>query len=234
MQDNYLNFDAKLVAKIKAKVPRKNVNFELYEIDKFDKEFVSKLIKKVDLESLYPNLDSYKGFAEWKNLINHAVDLIGDEKSILAIHNKKPCGIMVYEENINNIDLSYLIKWRIKPNQDLPYIGKILMRYLFEEANKNKVSEISLYTAICRPRGKSCVNFYKFLGFKKQIDDKYKIQEDNFNEKCAQLDSFFDYYRVDNAKNIPAENILDSNTNDNFREYIAKKINYLFKYLGKK
>lgn len=229
---NNINFNARLIATIESNLSKNKQNIELYSLDKNDKNFVKKMVTKIDLMKMYPNQESYSGFVEWKNLITNATQRVGDFNAVLATKNKKPCGIMIYSKDQDEIYLNYLTRWNTKPNDELPNIGKILMRHLFNIADKEQIYKILLRPAECKPRGKSCKTFYKNLGFKEDIDGQYKMDNVNFFMKGAQLENFFNYKEVKNAKNIKANKIFNLSFYGTFCEKFSQILNNIYQKLG--
>lgn len=231
--NNYTNFKAKLISKIESNVGNNCHKFELYNLDKSDKDFAKKMAKKIDLKRLYPNLESYNGFQEWKNLINNATERIDNHfTSVLAVHNKRPCGIMIYQKDEDGLYLNYLARWKTSPEEELPNVGKILMHHLFKVADKEQLYSITLRPAECKPRAKSCKQFYKDLGFKEQPNCEYKMENTSFFLKCAQLENFFQYEEVKHSKNQKAQKLFNLNYYGTFCDKFARLLSNLYKKLG--
>ena len=216
-------FYARKIANIKHNNFPHLKDFELYSLDRSEIDFTRKMATKINLKKLYPNIDSYDCFQEWKNIIINASNRIdNDVNAVLAVYDKKPCGIMIYKKYHDLIYLNYLTKWRIKPDFDLPNIGKMLMRNLFGVAAKNNIDTIALTPAKCKPRGKSCVDFYKELGFKEKLDGSLTLQDTNFEKKCAQIENYFEYQNVNNSNIISANKKFSCNFNESLIEKIKK------------
>lgn len=228
MLEEFQQFRARKIANVKHnKVPHLK-SFELYSLDNNDVNFTKKMASKINLKKLYPNADSYEYFREWKNIINCAsISSAPDNNVVIAVYNKKPCGIMSYIKHKNFIYLSYLAKWRIKPNFDLPDIGKMLMRNLFGVAVKNNINKIYVTPASCKPRGKSCVDFYNQLGFKENIKNVLVFENLNLNKKCAQLENLFEYKTVNNSVNISPNKSFSCNFNEPIMEKFKKLLGKL-------
>lgn len=218
------SFKARHIANVIVPLKSGNERIQLYSLACSDKPFLKKMAKRINLRKLYPGLKDYDGFSNWKNLIVNAVSRIESQETILAVSNKRPCGIMTYSQTPNGLLLSYLVKWRTKPNVDTPFVGKALMRNLFQNAVDNKSNWIKLTPAGCEPRGKNCRPFYYHLGFK-EVNDGFMLQEKTpFQRICAQLDNYFEYKPVKDTKDVKLNRILSLTFNDSLWEKFLNKL----------
>jgi len=201
-----LNFQANLIGKAVTRIGKKQI--EIYKLNEKDYEFAHKMFKRIDLEKMYPDFENYDGFSTWQGLILDAVHSIGRADVILAVHNKRPCGILSsFNMGYSRSIVSRLATWPIKENTKVPFAGKTLMRALFQNLKESKHDTLSLTPAYCKPLGKSCKDFYRELGFKFCFnkDDgtlMANLSDIDFGRKCAQLDNFMDYKKIENAPDV--------------------------------
>lgn len=199
------NFQAKQIAKAYVKGTLHRQQIDLYSLDEKDLDFAKSLIKNLNLEKLYPHEKSYTGFKEWKSIIESGFSGIGTKKVILAAQNKKPCGVMTFFEKDKQLNLSYIAKWRPRPNQDVSFVGKVLMHHLFDVADKESVLNISLVPSHCFPRGKNCREFYSQFGFRRSAQNTFNLFGADYKQKAKKLEDYFEFSNIENAP------IIDSN-----------------------
>lgn len=232
-QKSKIDFQARQAASVITNVNNIRKEIKLYELDKSDLDFAKKMLAKIDLQKLYPNLDDYTGFSEWKTLIKHAVNSIGTSDVILAVENKRPCGILAfYDQKINHTVVSRFATWYNKPETKVTHIGKALMRRVFQHAQEYNIDTIITRPANCTPRGKSCKNFYRAVGFEMpnaQYPEHWHLSNKNFAVKCAQLDNFFQYKKIDKAPDVD----LNSELCLKFEDTLLEKAQAIFKGLFK-
>ena len=202
------SFQANLIAK--ARVKANNQRIDLYALNSSDIDFVNKLSEKLDLKSGYPHLTSYEDFDAWQNIIKNAFSKTGNDNVIIALHNKKPCGVMSFSKNDNQVNLSNLAKWRANPNEDVFHVGKILMHHLFDFAHNNNSLNISLYPANATPRGKSCKDFYSKVGFRLFRNNSMNLFGADYSAKAKELEQYFDYKKIENAPDINLDKIFST------------------------
>lgn len=212
-----------------AKINSKGANpITLYKLGKEDITFGKTLADTLNLKALHPTEENYNGFTEWLNIIIRATKDIGRQPVVLAVQNNRPCGIISYRTTNNNVSLiSALATWPGKINQPAKHVGKALMRNLFQYTHENKNILIELKPASCKPRNKSCKVFYSKLGFKEspmKSDDNIflELKNVNFNSKCAQMENFFEYQEIKNAKNENLNSKLTFKITDTFSEKLTK------------
>lgn len=196
------NFKARKIAQACVSTTNPKQYIELYSLQDSDLDFVKKLVKKLDLKKLYPNENSYEGFKEWECIIKEGFARLGERNIVLAMHKKRPCGVMTYFEKDNQINLTHLAKWRAKTNEDVSFVGKILMHNLFDIANEKNILNISLVPSHCFPRGKSCRSFYSQFGFRRSANNTFNLFGADYMKKLQQLDDYFEYKKINNSSEI--------------------------------
>ena len=172
----------------------------LYQLDKTDVPFLLKMIKKINLESLYPQIKDKIWFDDWKSIIFQAIeDISTDYKGILAVRRNKPCGIMSYNDSgaPNICSIEHLASWPIKASDGTKGSGRALMRMFFENmCSLNKNCAFVIPSKIT-PRNKTCEDFYKFVGFKNtpignimELRDPTLANQNIFIQACKHLDEY--------------------------------------------
>lgn len=225
-----LNFQALEIGKAVSLVGGKEIT--LYKLGIEDVPFANKMLAKIDLEKMYPNLNSYNGFASWDNVIYGAVKRINAEKVFLAAHNNRPCGIIAFRQKQNEpkkLMLSRIATWPIKENSKVPNAGKILMHAMFNFAKENNIQEINLLPISDSPLGKNCMDFYKKLGFKYNHKKKNvcTMRDTDFGRKCAQLENFFRVRKHVSNKKVDLKKELILTFDDTLYEKITTIIKSL-------
>lgn len=233
-QKSKIDFQARQAASVITNVNNIRKEIQLYQLDNSDIPFAKRMLDCLDLKKLHPNTDNYSGFVPWKNIIKGAVTKIGIEDVFLAVNTKRPCGVLAYFDDSSKYTiLSRLASWPIKPDNKPEHIGKSLMRILFQHAKDNNIKGICLIPAECKPNGKTCKTFYSFLGFKAPPQDSFSshwlLEDIDFGSKCAQLDNFFEYKKIDNATDVD----LNSELCLRFEDTLLEKTKALCKSLVK-
>lgn len=172
----------------------------LYQVDKTDLPFLLKMIKKINLENLYPQEKDKTWFDEWKNIIFQAIEDINmDYKGLLAVRRNKPCGIMSYNDSgaPGVCSIEHLASWPIKASDGTKGSGRAMMRMFFENMiplNKNRAFVIPSQIT---PRNKTCEDFYKFVGFKStplgnlmEISEPIPLNKNIFSIAGRHLDEY--------------------------------------------
>lgn len=196
------NFQARQIAKAYIKGGKAKQCIELYALDSSDKNFVTNLMHNIDLKKLYPKESNYDGFKGWYNIIQYALGNIGYNNVVLAVQNKRPCGVMSFGEEDYQLHLSYLAKWRTRPNKDTSFVGKVLMHHLFDYADENYQYNICLVPSRYTPRDKNSADFYSALGFEKGDERFMNLKEVDYKQKSKELEDYFEYKKIKNAPNI--------------------------------
>ena len=218
-------FQARKIGTAITKINNIKNEIQLYKLDSSDIPFARKMYMNTDLEKLHPNLDSYKDFTNWNLLIKQAVDSVGSEKytTILAVQNKRPCGIMsIFQKAPKHSILDRIATWPIKPDKKVEHAGKVLMHSLFRHAINKSNNWISLTPAGCKPRYKSCIEFYKKLGFD-FVETPYnglecRMGKSDFARRAAQVENFFDFKEEINAQDVDLRKILTLKFDDTIGE----------------
>ncbi len=232
-----INFQANLIGKAVTRIGKKEI--DIYKLNKNDEHFAQKMFKNIDLEKMYPDLISYDGFVDWQKYILDAVYSIGRADVILTVHNKRPCGILSsYDMGNSRSIVSRIATWPIKENTKVPFAGKTLMRALFQNLKDLNHDTLSLTPSFCRPLGKSCNEFYRDLGFKFIFDRESPtiraiLNNVNFGRKCAQLDNFMDYKKIEDSPEVDLNKQLCLEFKDTLYEKIKQfTTNLTHKYSG--
>lgn len=232
------NFQARHIAQVITKAGNVKKEIQLYNLDESDKRFARKMLKAIDLRKLYPstNEKDYAYFPAWKTLIKGAVDRIGHEQVILAVQDNIPCGIMSFRHHNAEMHLSRIATWNIKPATKVEHAGKTLMHEIFRDASANKIRNINLVASSIQPRGRSCINFYSKMGFvnTQPLEPNYfEMPHTNYAMKCAQLENFFTYKKIDNPEEVKLRNKISLSFEDTKFEKFIKYIKSLIqKYTG--
>ena len=207
-QNSNISFCAVKSAVLASKTKRFNNKLEIYTLDKTDREISGKLIKNLDLYELYKNHPDYNWFEEWKGIIDDAASRIGFEKVFLAVHANKPCGILSFYKEENNIYISRLAAWQNKPKTNL-HAGTALMQSLFKDIHGD-FNGIFTWPALIKPLGKSCLDFYKKLYFKQHaVSQKLWYLSDKDMPKAQRMiNTYFTYSRIDDKNRIDLTRIL--------------------------
>jgi len=202
-----VSFKARNIAQ--AYIRTANQTIDLFALTPSDIKFANEFYENFDLKDLYPNLKSYEDFIIWQGIIKNGIEKIGFQDVILAVHNKKPCGIISFYEEDRQLNLTDLAKWRTEPNKDIFYIGKTLIHHLFDVAHKNDLINISLIPSNDTPRGKSCKDFYSQFGFRRTANNHLNLFAANYAQKAKDLEKFFDYKKINKSQEVDLNKICE-------------------------
>ena len=218
------NFQARQIATAYLKGAPKKHAIKLYALHSEDKVFAEKMLNKLNLEKLYPNEHSYENFKPWKGIIDYAVASIGQKSVVLAVQDKRPCGIMAFEEHSDYLHLNFLAKWRTQPNKDTSFVGKALMHHLFDVAHEGLQWNIELVPSNFNPRGRDCKNFYSKLGFRQSAKNTMNLFAADYGQKAKELEKFFEYEKIQKSPDINALKTF----NISFKQPLLDRIKNLF------
>lgn len=70
----------------------------LYKLNQNDVPFANKLLKELNVARFYPREKDKRSLQIWNNIINSALKRICSENVILAVYNKKPCGVIAFTD----------------------------------------------------------------------------------------------------------------------------------------
>lgn len=167
-KNKYSTFEARRVAMAKVKLPKRVVNYDIYELSANDEKFVERLKSKINLRSLWQGLSDVD-YGIWKHIMQQALS-VGKENSLtlLLTHQKKPCGALQANSYFGNSFIDYISTWPIQLNEKMPLAGKTLILQLFKQILKNNSSSISLNAIKDDPFG--ALGKYLSLGFESVED----------------------------------------------------------------
>lgn len=194
------NFEAYKIARVTASLKNQRTSdIDIFALTRSDKTFLDKLEKQVNYKKLFPKLcESLQ--KRWQKVFQYCVACAHDpdNRTYVAMHNNKPCGIMVYVPS-NSLYLEGLCSIPQEPNKKIPFVGDTLLYQLFTDAKISESAEIRLKAVTDGPF--DVVKKYEARGFKKDPTtvpysemccNKYKIKEqlnDNFSHlKYESLD----------------------------------------------
>lgn len=144
---NYSNekaFSAQRVAIAKVKLPHDTILYDIYNLSIKDEKNLEKLKAKIDLKSLWTNLQQ-KDYETWSFIKDKALTVRGFNKfAFLLTSNNKPCGAMSGSNIWGKCNLNYISTWPIEQNKKMPLAGKVLLLNLFKTVLKTDNLEVVL------------------------------------------------------------------------------------------
>lgn len=206
------NFNAIQVAKVKSNLKNIETNLKIYELSaKDDKCFLKKLPQKIDMKSLMPDLSNQE-YARWHEMLEYAVDnaMLSDRKTLLAVKDEKPCGILVFLPGKNKFHLDCICTWPVEYGQKVKLAGTALFNQLFKIFDKSKSGKIKLEAITNGPY--DTVAKYKKLGFSECGGQDSKI----FMESNAQRIKS----TLNNLKNLISDTEIKNSERENLNEIL--------------
>ena len=226
------NFKAIPLAKLKTNVNGIQKEIELYKLETEDSYFGKKLSRSIDLHELCPNEKFKYNLDEWKRIISNALEnILCRDNVVLATQNKIPCGVIDYTAyKSDQYYISSLATWPVKPNQKAAFAGQALIYHIFNDSIKNDIKKVMLTPSDIKINGKSCVDFYKKLGF---VSDglfmNIENKENAIENSLKQMNSLFTIEKPTNSQLVDLCQILDVHFEESLFQKITKLIKETFK-----
>ncbi len=221
--NNSVNFRAVPVAKVKPLAEYGGKEITLFKLNESDEKFLQKMLNNINLRKLLPKETKNVNYNKWKGFIKSAASRVNTQNVVLAVQDKRPCGIMAFrKENESSSYLSFIATWPTKPYRKARFAGQALIRELFQYNVDTNRKNIELFAAPESINGKRCIDFYKKLGFDKSpiYADMLELKDTDFSRKSAQIENFFKYERITNGKNVNLCKTLRRNLENPFEKLI--------------
>lgn len=236
---NKSSFKGVPIAKVRLNGTELKDEILILQLGKKDIPFLKKMVDKLDLEKLYPDIKNKNGFDEWKEIIENAIEGIElKTKSLLAVRENRPSGIISYCETDSGkaFYIDHFATWPIRKGEGTKGTGKALIRQEFQDSLNSGKNRTFLIRSYIKPGNKDCCKFYKSVGFdvntisgmavlKQNPEDKANV----FIEAIKNLDEFLDYKTIENADDINLNEQLNVNFIPGIFDNIKEKIKHLFK-----
>ena len=209
------NFQAKPIARTINRIGNLETKIDLWAITHEDKVVLNKMLEKTNIKELMPNV-SREEHSRWEDMLAIAVDdtisLMEDKKmyqGILAVTDNKPCGIMSYKFDKNNLYTSCVCTWPIEVGKKVKFAGKTLFYQLFKMLEGSNAKMASLHAIHDGPY--PTVPRYQALGYNVANHDRLtemKINKPRAKESCKKLKKHIEYAPVENGKDIDLSRVL--------------------------
>ena len=211
------NFKGRKIAVAKPVVNGVMKKIEIYSINKEDRAFVRQIADSIDLEKLLPSQTGAKNFSIWKDIIDTAAASLGlykKQSAYIAVHDRKPCGILVTNKNRKQGSVGLLATWPTGIETRVKKAGSTLFTAFLDIAKKKKLQKITLEPLLNGPT--DSVGFY--LGHGMSFSDpntslmsaQKHIIKDTFEVKKQELN----YVTQKNQQKVKLKNILDIDISD--------------------
>ncbi len=209
------HFQARPIAKTINRIGNLETGIDLWAITHEDKVVLNKIVEKTNIKKLMPDFSRTEQ-KRWEDMLAIAVDdtiSLTEEKrmynGILAVTDNKPCGIMSYKLDKNNIYTSCVCTWPIEVGKKVKFAGKTLFYQLFKMLDGSKAKTASLHAIHDGPY--PTVPRYQVLGYNVVNHDRLsemKINKPRAKESCKKLQKHIEYTPVENGKDIDLSNVL--------------------------
>ena len=210
--NNHINFGGRKIAVTKPVIDGIEKEIAIYKINNKDWDFIRQITNKIDLAQLLPSKVNSKNFPIWQDIINLASNCVGDIKkasAYIAIHDKKPCGIIVTSKNRKQGCVNLFATWPIKIETKVKKAGSTLFTSFLDVARRKNLQKISLEPVINGPT--DAVGFYKAHGLdfpdKKgslMTMNKQKIKE-TLDIKTKELN----FQKLENQPYVSIKSVVD-------------------------
>ena len=208
---NNTNFQAYKIARVTTELKGRDVSdIEIYRLTRDDRTFLNKLEKQIDYTKLFPKLTAALQ-RRWQKVLTYCIACAHDpdNKSYIALHKGKPCGIMTYTED-SSFYLEGLCAIPQEKNKKVPFTGDTLLYQLFRDAFAYGASDIKLKAVTDGPF--DVVKKYESRGFKKNpASVQYTEMRCNKHKIKEQLEEFpftLEYEELE-PENIKLDDTLD-------------------------
>lgn len=170
------NFTGIHIANSKNCIKNIETSIDLYEITNKDRAFLKKLRESVKMSELMPDKNiSQQGYDRWQEMLNLALDkaLNFGQKSIVAVKDNKPCGIITFKPDKRAYKLDCICTWPVEKGKKVTLAGQTLFKQLFEDFLEAKSHFVSLAAILNGPY--SVVEKYMRLGFKQTGGENFLV-----------------------------------------------------------
>lgn len=205
------NFTAIKIADTRNVLHNISTEIQLLELSpKYDKHFLKTF--DVNMETLMPGLAKYN-YERWHEMLEYAKDnaLKNDRRTLLAVTQGKPCGIMAFQPGKKNFHLDCICTWPIEYAQKVNYAGTTLFNQLFKIFNAEKANKIRLEAITDGPY--DTVTKYKKLGFVPIGANGHKVEMETNTQRVKQqldiLENYINYKDVKNSEQQPITKFID-------------------------
>lgn len=208
---NNVNFQAYKIARVSTELKGRGLSdIDICILTREDRTFLDKLEKKVDYKKLFPKLSEALQ-RRWQKVLTYCIACAHDpdNKTYVALHDGKPCGIMTYTEG-NSFYLEGLCAIPQEKNKKVPFTGDTLLFQLFRDAFNFGASDIKLKAVTDGPF--DVVKKYEARGFKKnpasQIYTEMRCNKHKIKEQLEEYPFTLDYTELEPEK-IKLDDTLD-------------------------
>lgn len=189
---------------------------ELFKVDEQDKVFLSMMAAKIDLKKLLPENTAPQKLKKHAAMIENAIQIAcggATQDNYLAVHNKKPCGIITYI-NVSNTDseLEYIATWPESKDSKVKYVGTSLILQMFQNAKSKSIKKISLN--VLKDSNIDLLKYYQNLGFYIDPTKNHDMvtNSSKYSEAIEKLSKFIKIKETpDNTEEVNLKKELDLN-----------------------
>lgn len=210
-KNNYLvnsqNFTGIHIANSKNCIKNIETNIDLYEITNKDRAFLKKLRESVKMSELMPDKNiSQQGYDRWQEMLNLAIDKAfnSDRKSVIAVNDNKPCGIITFMPGKRTYKLDCICTWPVEIGKKVTLAGQTLFKQMFEDFLTAKSHFIELVAILNGPF--SVVHKYMHLGFKQTGGENFLVamrtNQEQVKNTMKTLDDIIITNHISDAKDI--------------------------------
>ena len=196
---NSPSFKALPVSKVFLRSEKAASPIIVYELGEKDMPFVRKMINNIRLDKLCVENKKSEDLIRWKELFFRAYEDMRYSTVLLAVKDRKPCGIMSFVEVFDRINLLNLASIPVKKDTYVKCAGKSLLRELFERAQKTNAKAIGGMVDSNEPH---ILKFYEDAGFKIRANVLSFKKEDYFQKAAAQMDNIIEYEPILHPKEV--------------------------------
>lgn len=205
------NFQAYKIARVSTELKGRGVSdIDICLLTREDRNFLNKLEKKIDYRTLFPKL-SLALQRRWQKVLAYCIACAHDpdNRTYVALHDGKPCGIMTYTED-SSFYLEGLCAIPQEKNKKVPFTGDTLLYQLFKDAFAAGASDIKLKAVTDGPF--DVVKKYESRGFKKnpasQTYTEMRCNKHKIKEQLEEYPYTLDYTELEPEK-INLDDTLD-------------------------
>ncbi len=139
---------------------------DLYELTNKDRGFLKKLGETVKMKNFLPDMNiTPEGYKRWQAMLEVAITKAGlsDRKSVLAVKDNKPCGIITYQPDKKTYYLDCICTWPVETGKKVALAGQTLFKQMYSDFLQQKSNFIELTAILNGPF--PVVHKYMRLGF---------------------------------------------------------------------
>lgn len=206
------NFNAVQIANARVNYQDIKTNYKILSIKQDDYKTIDKILKKIDIDKIANNIPE-KDLSLWRSIIllTLAKPLINKVKTLLLIHDNKPCGALKYIDNPNTYYINGRTTWNSEKGEKLPFAGKVLTLTLFNlllKENKNDIRSLVIRESCFNTMFKALELGFKSFGGDNFMEDM-RISQAQVKDSINKYKEIIEIDLTNSEDNVNLEKLIE-------------------------